>query len=90
MIIKDYLDGEIADLKLVLADRLPYGIYLRLKKARDDKRDMLLATDKDLVTERFNLTLKKDTLPKRLANIATMTSFLEMCVNNLENICIKL
>jgi hypothetical protein len=89
-IVKDYIDGEISDLKLVLANRIPYGIYRSSRKMRDDKRTMLLMTDKEFVEETLNVKIKKDPLPKELANITTMISFSEICIANLESLCIKL
>lgn len=90
IILKDYLAGEIADLKLVTTGRIPYGLYLQARKARDDKRGILLMTDKGFVEELLNLGIKKDPLPQRLANITTMASFMGVCFNRLETLCGKL
>ena len=92
LIIKDYMDGEISDLKLVLANRLPYGIYRASRKARDDKRTMLLMSNKEFVVEflRIGIGAEQDPLPKKLANITMMTSFVDICLANLESLCIKL
>lgn len=90
LIIKDYIDGEISDLKLVLSNRISYGIYRSSRKMRDDKRSMLLMTDKVFVEELLNIEVKKDLLPKKLANIATMVAFSDICVANLESLCIKI
>ncbi len=35
--MKDYLDGEIADLNLTLNHKLPYGMYAAERKRREDK-----------------------------------------------------
>jgi len=78
LIIKDYIEGEISDLKLVLAHRIPYGIYRSSRKMRDDKRTMLLMTDKGFIEELFNIELKKDPLPKKLANITTIIAYSDM------------
>ena len=90
LIIKDYIDGEVSDLKLVLAHRIPYGIYRSSRKMRDDKRSMLLMTDKGFVEELLNIEVKKDPLPKKIANITTMIAFSDICIANLESLCIKI
>jgi len=41
VIIKDYLDSEIADLKMVLSHKISYGLYVKSQEERNNKREML-------------------------------------------------
>lgn len=50
VVVKDYLDGEIADLKLMLNGKINYGAYLQSREMRDNKRAMLLNQNYDCGT----------------------------------------
>lgn len=94
IILKDYIDGEVADIKLVQSQRLPYGMYRAARKQRDDKRTMLLMSDyafvSDYMTQLIQEKSGEASLPKSVANITTMVSFMNACINNLANLCNKL
>jgi len=91
VVVKDYLDGEMADLKMVLNGKynLGYGIYRQARKMRDDKRVMLLYQDEKIVHEMLILMEKEDNIAQTLANKTIMISLIEACDRN-PDLCAKL
>ena len=89
VVIKDYLDGEIADLKLIFEGKVQYGIYLQSRKMREEKYLMILGQDKDLLTEYFTFRMAKDSITQVLANKTTLVALFEACMQN-TNMCEKL
>lgn len=88
-IIKDYLDGEIVDLRLVLDHKIAYGIYLKAREQRESKYTMLLMSDKRIVTEYLTFRTSKDDFNQGLANKTTVISLSEACLAN-PDLCVKL
>ncbi|MCX7172416.1 MAG: hypothetical protein NT159_00425 [Proteobacteria bacterium] len=89
VVVKDYLDGEIADLKLILSGKINYSMYLQSRRMREDKRSMLLLQDKGIVTEMRILMMKEDSIAQVLANKTTIISLLEVC-DAKPDLCAKL
>ena len=90
LILREYLDGEISDIRMVIASRISLKMYIDSRATRDEKLTSLLMTEKKLVSERINLYVNKDPFPKRLADITTMHAFMEICASNLGKLCVKL
>lgn len=88
-VIKEYLAGEIADLKMVLNKKINYGTYLRWRKARVDKLNMLIFSEEKITLEALTQATKEANIAQVLANKTTIISLFETCVAN-PDICSKL
>lgn len=84
VIVKDYIDGEIADLRMVFSDKMPVGLYLKSRKIREDKYDLLTLQDKDIVTEILNFKVAKNSKHEALAAKTFMLSLFESCYQNMD------
>lgn len=89
VIVKDYVDGEIADLKMVFSDKMPVGLYFKSRKIREDKYDLLTMQDKEIVTEILTFKMSKSGKLEALATKTFMISLLESCYQNMD-VCAKL
>ena len=93
VVIKDYLDGEIADLKIVHSGKINYGMYLQSREMRDNKRVMILYGDKEdgekIVKEVLTLRMNEGNIAQVLANITSLISLSEVCISNPDG-CAKL
>jgi hypothetical protein len=92
--IKDFLDGEIFDIKMVFAGKIPDGAYTQTRSTRKSKLDMLLMTEKPFVEEllRIDIDAKKNADNKTLANLGAKTfvmSLANTCMANVDT-CLKL
>ena len=89
VIIKDYLDGEVADLKMVFSGKIPDGLYLKGSKVRKDKLNMLIMQDKVVATEYITIISDKDPRYDTLAVKTFVSSLVESCMANMD-VCAKL
>lgn len=91
VVVKDYLDGEIADLKMVLSGKINYGIYLQSQKLRGNKRAMLIYGDKekDVFKDMITLAMNEANIAQILANKTFLISLSEACIAN-PDLCTKL
>lgn len=93
--VKDFLDGEIADLKLVLDFKIGYYTYIQSQKMRENKLLLILMLDKEILTELFTLNVndmegdKEASIAHVLANKTTNISLFEACATN-PDLCSKL
>ena len=89
VIVKDYLDSEIADLKMVLSHKISYGLYVKSQEARNNKREMLLFSQEKILTEYMNLPNKEDNIAKAVENKTSIVALTDVCQTN-PDLCKKL
>ena len=88
VLLKEYLNQEVADLKQVFAKKNSVTAYMQARKMRDDKQAALLK-DQKFVSELVKYRAGKETVTKSLANTTTMLALLEACTANVE-LCLKM
>ena len=88
LLLKEYLDQEVADLKQVFARKNTVAAYTQARKIRDDKQAVLLK-DQKFVVELIKFRAGKETLVKSLANVTTMLAVIEACTANVA-LCVNL
>ena len=88
LLLKEYLDQEVADLKQVFARKNTVAAYTQARKIRDDKQAVLLK-DQKFVAELIKFRAGKETLAKSLANVTTMLAVIEACTANVA-LCVNL
>lgn len=81
VLLKDYLDQEVADLKGVFARKNTVAAYQQARKIRDDRQAMLLK-DQKFVSELVKFRAGKEAVAKSLANVTTMLALIEACTTN--------
>lgn len=81
-VIRAYLDGEIADLKMVLNRKINYGSYLHWHKERDNKLATLIFSEEKIILEMVPQAMEEANITQVLANKTTLISLLETCVAN--------
>lgn len=86
--LKQFLDEEVAELKLVFARKTTVAAYMQARKVRDDKHAALLK-DQKFVSELVKFRAGKETVTKSLANATTMLALIEACTSNAA-LCIKM
>lgn len=86
VVLRDFLDGEIADLTLVVRGRIPFHVYAQASENRESKRYMLLMQKEAFVREVLTIGIDQSspstTLPKKTALIALLvlcTQTSELC-----------
>ena len=89
LVMKDYFDSEVTDLKLVFESKIHYQQYLQMRKIREDKFGMILLQDEGVGTEVFTLGSIKNNSMQSLANKTVVISLYEACLQNLD-LCVKL
>ncbi len=81
LIIKDYLNREVSDIKMMLNGTVDYGaMYLKSRKMRDDKRALFLYQNKGFIGEKLTLMMEKPNIANYLANKTSLISLIEACV----------
>lgn len=88
VLLKEYLEQEVTDLKQVFARKNSVAAYLQARKLRDDKLAALLK-DQKFVAELVKFRAGKESVAKSLANVTTMLALLEACTNNVD-LCLKM
>jgi hypothetical protein len=89
LLVKDYISGEIYDLKLILATKLQYGFYIKEHKRRKDKLELLLmASGEGIIKEALTLIDKNNTSTQVVANMTILIALMDTCANN-EDLCTK-
>ena len=88
VLLKEYLNQEVADLKQVFAKKNSVTAYMQARKMRDDRQAALLK-DQKFVNELVKYRAGKETLIRSLANTTTMLALLEACTANVE-LCLKM
>ena len=83
IILKEYLDQEVADLKRVFARKNTVAAYTQARRIRDNKLAVLLA-DPKFASELVKFRTGKETVAQSLANVTTMIAVLEACTANVE------
>lgn len=86
--LKQFLDDEVAELKLVFARKTTVAAYMQARKTRDDKHAALLK-DQKFVSELVKFRAGKETVTKSLANATTMLALIEACTSN-PALCVKM
>ena len=82
IVIKDYLDSEIADLQMMLNGTFDYGaMYLNARKMRDDKIVLLLSQNKGFITEKLTLMMNDINVARVLANKTSIISLMQTCAS---------
>ena len=82
--MKDYLDSEIADLKLTIDGKIPYQTYLQTTKQRDDKLTYLYMSNKAFVAELLKLKAQTNSAVVRLVNKTSAISLFQACTQNVD------
>ncbi len=80
-IMQGYLEGELADLKLIQDGRIPLALYFQGKEYRDNKRTRLLMQDVD-IAEVF-LIASANNSAKVLTNRVFLLALMQSCAANL-------
>ena len=88
VLLKEYLNQEVADLKQVFAKKNSVTAYMQARKMRDDRQAALLK-DQKFVNELVKYRAGKETVTKSLANTTTMLALIEACTANVE-LCLKM
>ena len=88
LLLKEYLDQEVADLKQVFARNNSVAAYQQARKIRDDKQAVLLK-DQKIAAELIKFRTGKETVTQSLANVTTMLSVIAACTANAE-LCLKM
>lgn len=78
-IVLDYIAGELADLKLVIWKKIPYGAYLQARENRDSKRLSLLMQDQEVTKEYLIARTAKTDPAATLANKTLLLSLMRTC-----------
>ena len=89
IILKDYLDGEIADLKMTLNGSINYGLYLKARAERENKRSDLILVDAGVVKQLLLFKMHETEIILPVAHKTTMIAFFETCAQN-SDLCQKL
>lgn len=82
IVMKSYLNGELADLQLVLSGKFPYEFYLKSHQDRNIKLMYLYGGNVDFLREALKLI--KSTSIINISNKTSALSLLEACVDNIE------
>ncbi|MFT6909602.1 MAG: hypothetical protein ACJAS1_006325 [Oleiphilaceae bacterium] len=89
LILEDYLNGEMADLNMMLNGTFEYGnIYLQARKIRSDKKAMFLYQNKGFITEKLTLMTNNPNIANVLANKASLYSLVKVCTS-VPRLCTK-
>ena len=81
--MKDFLDGEIADIKLTIDQKIPYDNYLYSTKQRNSKLTYLYMTDQAYVKELVTVDIENDLTMTALTNKTFAISLYTVCIQNL-------
>lgn len=81
VLLKQYLDQEVSDLKQVFARKNTIAAYDQARKRRDDNQAVLLK-DQKFVSELIKFRAGNETLARSLANVTTMLALIEACTAN--------
>lgn len=87
--MKDYLNGELADLNLTLNHKLPYGMYASERKRREDKLTYLYMPNKEFVEELLKLKLDKNSAASNITSKTSAIALMQTCIQNID-VCEKL
>ena len=74
-ILREYVDGDLLDLRLLAAGRMPSDTYARAIAYRNSKLEVLFMTDKDVLAS----SLEKYKLTHALSIKTTLISLMELC-----------
>ncbi len=95
VVIQDFLDKEIADLKLVLSKKISLSKYYQSREFRDNKRFIIILQDVKIVTEFDKLVRREDGSPiddniaQVLANKTFLMNLANACID-IRDLCVKL
>lgn len=90
VVIKDYIDSEIADLTMMLNGTTDYNaVYINASKARDEKIAMLLYINKEFLTNKLTLMMDETNIAQVLANKTYLISLVQTC-SSIPQSCAKL
>lgn len=87
--IKNFLDSEIADLRLTLSHLIPYGMYLTGRAQRDDKIAYLYMTSEAYSRLSNKLFTERGRSISGLAGKTVSVALAQICANN-HDLCDKL
>ena len=89
LVMKDFFDSEVTDLKLVFDHKIHYQQYLKMRDIRIDKFRSILFQDAEIGTEFFTFVTLKNNSVQSLANKTATISLSESCMQNID-LCVKL
>ncbi len=89
IILQDYFDSEIADLKLVAWKRIPQHIYANAHETRDSKRITLMMQDQGFAKDYLEARLPPSAIAIALAKKSILLGLMQTCSNSLD-ICAKM
>ncbi|MGV0960496.1 MAG: hypothetical protein ACOYB1_11735 [Limnohabitans sp.] len=89
LVMKDFFDSEVTDIKLVFDHKIHYQQYLKMRETRVDKFMSILFQDTEIGTEFFTFVTVKNNSVQSLANKTVTISLSEACVQNID-LCVKL
>ena len=84
LLIRNYLDGEISDLRLVLNHTLSYGLYAQSRDQRKFKMDFISMSARDYAKELLAAKIENGTTIIVLANKTTGISLFKTCTQNIK------
>lgn len=87
--MKDFLQSEISDINLVLANKIPLESYFAAHRQREDKKTYLLMPNKEFVGAMLQMKTENASLIEKLSNKTTGVSYMSVCAQNME-LCDKL
>lgn len=83
ILIRNYLDGELADLRLLLNHTLSYGLYVQSREQRNSKLDIISMTDEAYDKELLATKIENKATIVVLANKTTGASLWQTCTQNM-------
>ena len=90
LVLKDYLNGEMLDIKMMLNGTADFGaMYLKSRKMRDDKRALFLFQNKEFIKEKLALMMEKPNISNFVANKTSLISLVQAC-GSIPQSCSKL
>jgi hypothetical protein len=88
IVLQDYLDSEVADLKLLAWKRIPRTIYDNTRATRESKRTLLMMQEKGFAKEYLNAQIPPFFSAKLVARKALLLALMETCAGTLDT-CAK-
>jgi hypothetical protein len=81
--MRDYLQSEISDINLVMANKISLESYFSARKQREDKKTSLLMPNKEFVGAMLRMKAENSPLIEKLSNKTTGASYMSVCFQNL-------